>query len=65
MLELGNMSDLYHKKLAKIINRTDIDKFFVYGDKILNAYKYTKKSKQGNILQSADDFDEIIRNRQS
>ena len=60
MLELGNKSDLYHKKLAKIINRTDIDKFFVYGDKILNAYKFTKKSKQGNILQSMDDFDEIF-----
>ena len=33
---------------------------FVYGDKILNTYKFTKKNKQGNILQHTEDFDEIF-----
>jgi MurE/MurF fusion protein len=62
MLELGNRSNYYHKNLSKIINNTDIDKVFVYGDKILNAYKFTKKYKQGNILQHTSDFDEIFAN---
>ena len=60
MLELGNKSDFYHKNLSKIINNTDIDKVFVYGDKILKTYKYTLKKKQGNILQYKNDFDEIF-----
>ena len=60
MLELGNKSDYYHKNLSKVINNTDIDKVFVYGDKILNTFKYTKKNKQGNILQHHSDFDFIF-----
>ena len=62
MLELGDKSEFYHKNLSKIINKTDIDKVFVYGDKILNTYKYIKKKKQGNILQHESDFDEIFSN---
>jgi murE/murF fusion protein len=60
MLELGTNSDLYHKNLSKFINNTDIDKFFVYGDHILNTFKYIKKNKQGNILQSKNDFDVLF-----
>ena len=60
MLELGNKSDYYHKNLSKVINNTDIDKVFVYGDKILNTFRYTKKNKQGNILQHHSDFDLIF-----
>ena len=60
MLELGNKSDFYHKKLSKIINNSDIDKLFVYGDKILKTYKYIYKNKQGNILQNRNDFDDIF-----
>ena len=60
MLELGNKSDYYHKNLSKVINNTDIDKVFVYGDKILNTYRYTKKNKQGNILQHHSYFDYIF-----
>ena len=61
MLELGNKSDFYHKSLSKVINNTDIDKVFVYGDKILNTYKYIKNNKRGNILQYKNDFDTIFR----
>ncbi len=60
MLELGKNSDFYHQKLSNFINSSDIDKVFVYGDKILNAYKYIKKNKQGNILQFKNDFDEVF-----
>ena len=62
MLELGDKSDFYHKGLSEVINNTDIDKVFVYGDKILNTYKYIKKSKRGNILQYRNDFDTMFKN---
>ena len=57
MLELGQKSDFYHKNLSKFINNTDIDKIFVYGDKILNTYKYTHKNKRGNILNHKSEFE--------
>ena len=44
----------------KVINNADIDKIFVYGDKILNTFKYTKKIKQGSILKNKKDFDKIF-----
>ncbi len=60
MLELGDKSNFYHKDLSKVINKSNIDKLFVYGDKILNTYKYTKHNMRGNILQNMSDFDEIF-----
>jgi len=60
MLELGNKSDNYHKNLAHIINRSDIDKLFVYGENAFKTYQKTYKAKQGNILQNLNDFDEIF-----
>ena len=33
MLELGKKSLIYHKKVSKIINKSDIDKTYVYGSK--------------------------------
>ena len=60
MLELGKKSDFYHKNLSKIINVADVDKLFVYGDKVIKTYKYTSKNKQGNILQNKNDFDDVF-----
>ncbi|OUW62271.1 MAG: UDP-N-acetylmuramoyl-L-alanyl-D-glutamate--2,6-diaminopimelate ligase [Pelagibacterales bacterium MED-G40] len=62
MLELGNKSDFYHKNLSKIINSSNIDKLFVYGEKALKTYKYISKKKQGNILQDKNDFDDVFSN---
>ena len=62
MLELGKESDNYHKNLAHYINRSDIDKLFVYGKNAFKVYQKTYKSKQGNILQNLTDFDEIFSN---
>jgi len=62
MLELGKKSDNYHKNLAHFINRSDIDKLFVYGEKAFKTYQKTYKSKQGNILQNLNDFDEVFSN---
>ena len=33
MLELGSNSKMYHEKLSKVINNSDIDKVFVKGKK--------------------------------
>ena len=60
MLELGKKSDKYHKNLAYLINRSDIDKLFVYGKNAFKTYQKTYKAKQGNILQNLNDFDEIF-----
>ena len=60
MLELGKKSDFFHKNLSKIINKTDIDKIFIYGDKVFNTYKNINTNKQGNILQNLNDFDDIF-----
>ena len=62
MLELGKESDNYHKNLARFINRSNIDKLFVYGKNAFKVYQKTYKSKQGNILQNLNDFDEIFSN---
>ncbi len=62
MLELGSRSDFYHKDLSKVINNSDIDKLFVFGNMTLNTYKHTLKKKRGNVLQNLDDFDDVFRN---
>ena len=62
MLELGEKSDNYHKNLAHFINRSDIDKLFIYGKNAFKTYQKTYKAKQGNILQNLNDFDEIFSN---
>ncbi len=62
MLELGNKSDFYHKNLSKIINNSNIDKLFVYGEKVLKTYKYISKEKRGNILLNKNDFDDVFSN---
>ncbi len=62
MLELGKKSAFYHRKLSKLINSSDIDKVFVKGEKSLFTYKKIKKEKRGNIFQSIEDVDLILKN---
>ena len=62
MLELGKKSDIYHKNLSHFINESDIDQLFIYGKNAFKTYKKTYKSKQGNILQNINDFDEVFSN---
>ena len=62
MLELGRKSEKYHKDLSGLINRSDIDKVFVKGEKSLFTFKYLRKNKRGNILQCIQDIDEIFKN---
>ena len=52
MLELGKNSHIYHKKISKFINNSDIDKTFVYGNKVLETYKFLKENKKGEVVKN-------------
>ncbi len=62
MLELGDKSEIYHKKLSKLINNSDIDKVFIKGEKSLFTYKNLRMSKRGNIFQCKEDIDNSFKN---
>ena len=62
MLELGKKSEILHKDLSKVINKSDIDKVFVKGDKALVTYKNIVKNKRGNIFQQDEDIDFTLKN---
>ena len=62
MLELGKKSDIYHKNLSGLINRSDIDKVFIKGEKTLFTYKNLRKDKRGNIFQCDQDIDLTLKN---
>ncbi len=57
MLELGKNSNIYHKNVSKLINNSDIDKTFVYGNKSIETYKLLKKNKKGEIVNNLKSFD--------
>ena len=61
MLELGHNSENYHKDLSKVINKSNIDKVFIKGEKTLFTYKNLNKNKRGNILQNKNDIDFILK----
>jgi len=52
MLELGKRSKKFHKELSFLINRTDIDKVFVYGSHIRETFKHLSKNKKGKMFNS-------------
>ena len=56
MLELGKNSHIYHKKISKLINNSDIDKTFVYGNKALVTYRFLKKYKRGEVVKDLKSF---------
>ena len=60
MMELGSKSHIYHKKMTNFINKSDIDKIFVYGKRTSNAYKFIKKNKRGEIINNFNKFDNTI-----
>ena len=60
MLELGKKSEILHKKLSPIINKSKITKLFIHGKHIMSTYKNVKRNKRGNILQYKSDFKDIL-----
>ena len=62
MLELGSNSKMYHEKLSKVINNSDIDKVFIKGNKTLLTFRKINKNKRGNIFQQEEDVDFTLNN---
>ena len=66
MLELGKKTKKYHRELSKIINKSDVDKVFVYGKHIKETFKSISQSKKGkiftNLKEAHDHFCNIINN---
>jgi len=56
MLELGKNSHIYHKKISKLINKSDINKTFVFGNKAFETYKFLKKNKRGDVVKDLKSF---------
>ena len=52
MLELGKKSEKYHSDLSRLINRSDIDKVFVKGNKASLIFDKISKSNKGRILNN-------------
>tara|TARA_Y100000590_G_scaffold381458_1_gene450648 strand:+ start:5002 stop:7854 length:2853 start_codon:yes stop_codon:yes gene_type:complete len=66
MLELGKKSKKFHKTLSAVINKSDIDKVFVYGRHIRETYNYLSTNKKGKIFNNLQEayshFSKIIHN---
>ena len=59
MLELGKKTKKFHIELSNVINKSDIDKVFVYGNHIKETFKNLKLNKRGkffNKLEDAHDY---------
>ena len=66
MLELGKKSKKLHRSLSSTINKSNVDKVFVYGKHIKETYNYLSNSKKGKIFKNLNEahegFKKIIRN---
>ncbi len=66
MLELGRKSKKLHKKLSNTINKSDIDKVFVYGKFIKDTFNSISANKKGkvfnNLMHAQDYLGKIINN---
>ena len=66
MLELGKKSKNLHRELSSVINRSDIDKVFVYGEHIKETFNLLSLSKKGRIFNNLNEaysyFNKIIHN---
>jgi len=66
MLELGKKSKKFHRELSIIINKSDIDKVFVYGKHIKETFNYLSVNKKGKIFKNLNEayghFGKILHN---
>ena len=66
MLELGKNSKKFHRSLSSTINKSDIDKVYVFGKYIKETFKGLSINKQGKVFKSIKDaydhFSKIIHN---
>ena len=66
MLELGKKSEKLHKALSTEINKSDIDKVFVYGKHIRETFNSVSTNKKGkafnNLREAYNHFGKILHN---
>tara|TARA_Y100000816_G_scaffold289973_1_gene277605 strand:- start:6662 stop:9508 length:2847 start_codon:yes stop_codon:yes gene_type:complete len=62
MLELGKYSKELHKKAANFINKTKIDKVYVFGNDVVETFNKIRPQKRGKILSSKKDILNFIKN---
>ena len=66
MLELGKKSKKLHRELSNVINRSDVDKVFVYGKHIKETFNCLSAEKKGKVFKSLKEayaqFSKILHN---
>ena len=62
MLELGKYSLKLHIKAANFINKTKIDKVYVYGKDVVDTFNKIRPQKKGKILHSKKDIINFMKN---
>jgi murE/murF fusion protein len=66
MLELGKKSKKFHRELSIIINKSNIDKVFVFGKHIKETFNYLSVNKKGKIFKNLNEayghFSKILHN---
>ena len=62
MLEMGKFSKTLHRNIAKIINKTSVDKVYVYGKDIKETYYAVSSDKRGKILSNINEIYNLIKN---
>ena len=61
-MELGKYSKKLHIKVADYINKTNIDKVYVYGNHIMETFNKIRTQKRGKILNSKKDILNFVKN---
>ena len=62
MLELGKFSKKLHLEAAKMVNKTSINRVYVYGKKIAYTFNKIRPQKRGKILYSIKDVSNFLKN---
>ena len=62
MLELGKFSKKLHIKIANYINKSEINKIYVYGDKTEHTFNKLKPQIRGKVLKNKMDIYRLINN---
>ena len=62
MLELGKYSKKLHVEAANIINKTKIDRVYVYGNDVIETFNKITPQKRGKILNSKKDISDFMIN---
>jgi murE/murF fusion protein len=66
MLELGKKSKKFHRALSATINKSKIDKVFVYGKYIKETFNYLSTNKKGKVFKNINEaysyFGKILHN---